>query len=259
MLGLFGPGPNPSAALLIDGQIIAWAEEERFNRIKTAPNSLPIKSTKWCLEYAGITLDQVDKIAYGWDCPNYITNTKDFFISQREIFSDSSIYNQLQEELYLNIYHPDRIKYQLQLGLGSLSVEHKLPEIVYFKHHECHAASAFFSSGFTEGNVITIDGSGEEVSTLLCYASNDKIEVIKSFKLPDTLGGFYATFTEFLGFRAYHDEGKVMGLSFLWRVPGGFTAESLINLYRLIQKLVSLKLTHEFRYIGDHSYGSRYH
>ena len=130
VLGLFGPGPNPSAALLIDGQIIAWAEEERFNRIKTAPNSLPIKSTKWCLEYAGITLDQVDKIAYGWDCPNYITNTKDFFISQREIFSDSSIYNQLQEELYLNIYHPDRIKYQLQLGLGSLSIEHKLPEIV---------------------------------------------------------------------------------------------------------------------------------
>ena len=257
ILGLFGPGPNPSAALLIDGQIIAWAEEERFNRIKTAPNSLPIKSTKWCLEYAGITLDQVDKIAYGWDCPNYITNTKDFFKSQREIFFDNSIFNQLQEEFYLNIYHPERIKYQLQLGLGSLSVEHKLPEIVYFKHHECHAASAFFSSGFTEGNVITIDGSGEEVSTLLCYASDDKIEVIKSFKLPDTLGGFYATFTEFLGFRAYHDEGKVMGLASYGKYQE--------DLQRKLDKFIpfdpdtgEFAVNHKLRYVGDHTYGSRY-
>ena len=62
ILGIFGPGPNPSAALLIDGKIISWAEEERFNRIKTAPNSLPIKATEWCLNYAGITLDSVDKI-----------------------------------------------------------------------------------------------------------------------------------------------------------------------------------------------------
>ena len=74
ILGIFAPGPNPSAVLLINGQIIAWAEEERFNRIKTAPNSFPIKSTKWCLEYAGINLDDIDKIAYGWDSPRYITD-----------------------------------------------------------------------------------------------------------------------------------------------------------------------------------------
>ena len=101
ILGIFAPGPNPSAVLLIDGQIISWAEEERFNRIKTAPNSFPIKSTKWCLEYAGINLDDVDKIAYGWDSPNYITETKDFFLSQQRKFFDDSIYNNLQKELLL--------------------------------------------------------------------------------------------------------------------------------------------------------------
>ncbi len=62
ILGIFGPGPNPSAALLINGEIIAWAEEERFNRIKTAPNSLPIKSAKWCLDYASINLDDVKTV-----------------------------------------------------------------------------------------------------------------------------------------------------------------------------------------------------
>jgi len=257
ILGLFGPGPNPSAALLIDGEIISWAEEERFNRIKTAPNSLPIKSTKWCLEYAGLTLDDVDQIAYGWDSPSYITETKKFFLSQPKEFFDSSSYNHLQTELNLNLYHPDRIKYQLQLGLGSLSVNRKLPEIVFLKHHECHAASAFCSSGYSEGNVISIDGSGEEVSTLLCYASNNKIEVIKSFKLPDTLGGFYATFTEFLGFRPYHDEGKVMGLASY----GKYQEELQNKLDKFIPfdpDTGDFSINPKLRYIGDHTYGGRY-
>ena len=161
IIGIFGPGPNPSAALLIDGQIIAWAEEERFNRIKTAPNSLPVKSIKWCLDYADINLDSVDKIAYGWDCPNYITETKEFFKFQREKFRDKSLYNSLQEDLLLNLYHPDRIQYQLQLSLGKLSISHNIPEVVFYKHHDCHVASAFYSSGFDEANVLSLDGSGE--------------------------------------------------------------------------------------------------
>jgi len=257
ILGIFGPGPNPSAALLINGEIIAWAEEERFNRIKTAPNSLPIKSAQWCLNYASIDLDDVDKIAYGWDSPNYITDTKAFFLAQKKKFFDNSSYNNLQEELLMNLYHPDRIKHQLQLALGPFSSSRKIPKVEFFKHHECHVASAFFSSGFSEGNILSIDGSGEEVSTLLCYASNNKIEVIKSFKLPNTLGGFYATFTEFLGFRAYHDEGKVMGLASY--------GEYQEDLQQKLDKFISFdsetgdfEVNPRLRYIGDHSYGSRF-
>ena len=257
ILGIFAPGPNPSAVLLIDGQIISWAEEERFNRIKTAPNSFPIKSTKWCLEYAGINLDDVDKIAYGWDSPNYITETKDFFLSRQKKFFDDSIYNNLQEELLLNLYHPDRIKYQLQIALGSLSADRKIPEVVFFKHHECHVASAFYSSGFSECNVLSIDGSGEEVSTLLCYASNNKIEVIKSFKLPDTLGGFYATFTEFLGFRPYHDEGKVMGLASYGKYQEKLQ-QKLDKFIPFDTDTGEFTLNPHLRYVGDHTYGNRY-
>ena len=257
ILGIFGPGPNPSAALLINGEIIAWAEEERFNRIKTAPNSFPIKSAKWCLDYAEINLDDVDKIAYGWDSPNYIKGTKAFFLAQKKKFFDNSSYNNLQEELLMNLYHPDRIKHQLQLGLGPFSASRKVPKVEFFKHHECHVASAFFSSGFSEGNILSIDGSGEEVSTLLCYASNNKIEVIKSFKLPNTLGGLYATFTEFLGFRAYHDEGKVMGLASY----GSYQEDLQQKLDKFISfdpETGEFEVNPHLRYIGDHSYGSRF-
>jgi carbamoyltransferase len=257
IIGIFGPGPNPSAALLIDGQIIAWAEEERFNRIKTAPNSLPVKSIKWCLDYADINLDSVDKIAYGWDCPNYITETKEFFKFQREKFRDKSLYNSLQEDLLLNLYHPDRIQYQLQLSLGKLSISHNIPEVVFYKHHDCHVASAFYSSGFDEANVLSLDGSGEEVSTLLCYANNDKIEVIKSFTLPDTLGGFYATFTEFLGFRAYHDEGKVMGLASYGKYRQDLQ-KKLDEFIPFDPSTGEFSINPRLRYVGSHTFGSRY-
>ena len=71
-LGLFGYGPNPSAALVRDGRIVAFAEEERFNRIKTAPNSLPIASLLYCLREAGIDLDAVDGIGFGWESDRYV-------------------------------------------------------------------------------------------------------------------------------------------------------------------------------------------
>lgn len=257
ILGIFGPGPNPSAALLIDGKIIAWAEEERFNRIKTSPNSLPVQSSKWCLDFANIKLDDVDKIAYGWDSPNYISDTKDFFLKQRKIFSDDYSYNHLQEDLLINLYHPDRIAYQLQISLSFLSEKRKIPPIEFFKHHECHVASAFYSSDFKSSNIISIDGSGEEVSTMLCYANQNKIEVIKSFKLPNTLGGFYATFTEFLGFRAYHDEGKVMGLASYGKYQE--------NLQHKLDKFIpfdpntgEFSVNPNLRYIGKHTFGSRF-
>ena len=88
-----------------------------------------------------------------------------------------------------------------------------MPKINFLNHHLCHAASAFFCSGFKESNILTIDGSGEDLTTLLCEAKGNKIKIINKFKIPNSLGGYYATFTEFLGFKPYMDEGKFMGLA----------------------------------------------
>ncbi len=164
------------------------------------------------MKNANLKLSDIDKIAYGWDSPSYIKKTKDFLREKREEIGDQSVYNKLQDDLLTNLYHPERIKHQINMCYSSIDYKVKVPEVIFFKHHDCHIASAFYSSGFEESNVLSIDGSGEEVTTLLCYASREGIKTIKTFKLPNTLGGFYATFTEFLGFRAYHDEGKVIGL-----------------------------------------------
>ena len=257
ILGIFSPGPNPSAALLIDGKIVSWAEEERFDRIKTSPNSFPTKSIRWCLKNSNLKLSDVNKIAYGWDSPRYITNTKKFLELNRIKTADTSTYNKLQEMLLMNLYHPERIKHKIKMCFGSIDYNVKMPEVFFFKHHECHVASAFYSSGFEESNVLSIDGSGEEVTTLLCHASKDGIKTIKSFKLPNTLGGFYATFTEFLGFRAYLDEGKVMGLASY----GEYNEElqqKLDSFIKFDKNNGEFEINPQMRYVGDHTYGSRF-
>jgi len=258
ILGLFGPGPNPSAALLVDGKLVAFVEEERLNRIKTAPNSIPVLAAKACLKKGGIALDELDGIAYGWDCPRYVTEAKAFFEKQRAgATGPASAYNLLQEELLLNLYHPDRVANTLQIGLGSMSKSWRLPPIKYYPHHLAHAASAFYCSKFDEANVITLDGSGEEVTTLLCRAGPKGIEVLKRFELPHTLGGFYATFTEYLDFKAYQDEGKLMGLASY----GKYNEELQRKLDEVIpfdRKTGDFTINPAMRYEGRHTYGSRF-
>lgn len=257
ILGLFGPGPNPSAALLVDGELKAWVEEERLNRIKTAPNSLPIQSAISCLKQAKVSLDEVDSIAYGWDSINYVERTPAFFEKQRQKYNDKDSYNLLQEKLLNNLYHPERIQRGLQLGLGHLSEITKLPPISYFPHHLCHAASAFYVSGFDEANILTLDGSGEETTVLLAVGRGDKIEVIKKFDLPHSLGGFYATITEYLGFKSYVDEGKVMGLASF----GSYNEEIQKKYDQCIKfnfEKGDFSVDPTYRYIGEHTFGGKF-
>lgn len=183
ILGLFGPGPNPSACLLINGEVISWIEEERLNRIKTAPNSIPIMSAKTCLSEGGLTLDDIDGIAYGWDCERYSKDAPIFFKNLRKKYQNSGEFDSLQEEMIINSYHPTRIERALQIGLASLSKKNQLPEIKYYSHHLCHAASTYYCSGFEEANILTLDGSGEEVTTLLASGIGDEIDEIKKFLL----------------------------------------------------------------------------
>jgi carbamoyltransferase len=257
LLGLFGPGPNPSAALLDDGKLVAFVEEERLNRIKTSPNSLPIQAARQCLSMAGLSLDDIGGIGYAWDCENYNREMPAFFSAQNRKYSNQDQYNRLQDESLLNLYHPARIERGLQLGLGSLSKSRKLPKVTYFPHHLCHAASAYYCSGFEEANVLSIDGSGEDTTTLLCVGKQDRLDKLDSFQLPDTLGGFYATFTEFIGFRPYMDEGKLMGLASY----GEYSEELQTKLDKFLpfdRVTGDFTIDPNLRYYSEHHDGSRF-
>lgn len=214
-LGVFGPGPNSSAALCSDDEIIAWAEEERFNRIKTSPNSYPSQAIQFCLREARKKNLELVSVSYAWDCENYAELANENLKSTIEEYPSETDYISLQVQNSLNsLYDPDMIRYDLGIILGKEGIDLEDLEFSFYPHHLCHAASAFYCSGFKEALVITNDGVGEVDSSALYYFDGKgKAEQIESVQLPNTLGGFYASVTEYLGFRPYMDEGKTMGLA----------------------------------------------
>jgi carbamoyltransferase len=254
-LGLFGYGPNPSAALLKGGRIVAIAEEERFNRIKTSPHSLPISAAMYCLREAGITLQDVAAIGFGWDCQRYWEAMPSFYDRMRKKWPVEAEFDQgYYEDYLLSVYNPKKILTDLRLGFawrGHLLDECK---VVFLPHHLCHCASTYFASGFDDAALLSVDGSGEEMTTLLATGKGGVIEPIEHFDLPDTLGGFFATFTEFLGFIPNQDEGKLMGLA----PYGKFSRELQDKLGRILQydpDTGDYSVNPRYRYLGRRTYG----
>lgn len=213
-LGIFGGvGTNPSAALLKGKKIIAFAEEERFTRIKNAPLALPINSIHFCLKEADISIDKVKKISFGWDCPHQFKKVPIFL---------NKLYNKfpaLKNNYNLNLekrvklgYDPDKIFNELKWSFAKKNQKLN-KKIFFYKHHLSHAASTFYASGFNESSILILDGMGEEFTGGFYVGKKNKISCIKKFHLPNTLGGFYSTFTEFFGFKSNSEEGKLMALA----------------------------------------------
>ena len=95
----------------------------------------------------------------------------------------------------------------------------KAPQVVYVEHHLCHAASAFFVSPFKEAAILTVDGRGESTSTMLSVGHGSTIRKLREIKVPHSLCHLYASITDYLGFRAFFDEWKVMGMSAYGKDP----------------------------------------
>ncbi|MBN2328782.1 MAG: carbamoyltransferase [Candidatus Omnitrophica bacterium] len=257
--GIFGYGPNPSAALLEDGKIVAVAEEERFNRIKTASTSLPLQSFLYCLKEASIGVDDLAAIGFGWECDRYLKDMPAFYEKSRREYPPKTDdgYNALHEDYLMNLYHPKRIATDFRQGLATSGIYLDPQKIEFLPHHLCHAANAYYCSGFPEASILTIDGSGEEFTTFHWYGKNSEISELKHYCLPHSLGGYYATFTEFLGFRAYMDEGKLMGLSSY----GRYSDEIQKKLDQVIpydRDSGDFTINPYMRYIGNRTYGRRF-
>lgn len=208
ILGLTTLGDS-AAALIRDGELIAAAEEERFSRRKHH-SGFPYKAVEFCLEYAGITLKDVEHVGHYWKPwilrHKAIQAAKAALIS-RDMFKARADRGVAQvSESYLGMFkHPKRLR------------EHFGPsdfKFHYLEHHQTHAASAFFVSPFESAAILTWDGTGEDTTTLFCRGKGNKIEVLKRIKLPHSLGQFYSAVTNYIGFDMFAgDEWKVMGLA----------------------------------------------
>ncbi|WP_205341347.1 carbamoyltransferase [Denitrificimonas caeni] len=210
ILGLSGAlSHDPSAALYIDGKLIAAVEEERLVRDKHAKNRMPYESAKFCLEQAGITPADVDVVAIPF-APISIFSKARWHYAQRYWYAP----DRALDAILMGNRRYKRYYKKIQWCLEQLGFDLKKVKIEPVEHHLAHAASAYLCSGIKEKTAIMgIDGKGEYATTFFGYGENGKIHKIKEFYDPDSLGGLYGAMTEFLGFEMLDGEFKVMGMA----------------------------------------------
>ncbi len=199
---------DPGAALLIDGELIAAADEERFSRNKHAINEFPVKSIKFCLAKAGIKASDVEIVAYPWSYAAYEGKMWDFF--KRTWLSRPS--DAFKSIIKAKSRHKDKIK-RLNNILSSSGINPDKVKKYFVEHHLAHASSAYHLSGFKDSAIMTMDAAGEFTSTMFAEGKEGKIAKIKEFIYPDSLGMFYSVVTEYLGFEINDGEYKVMGMA----------------------------------------------
>ncbi|MFB3918620.1 MAG: carbamoyltransferase [Candidatus Velamenicoccus archaeovorus] len=209
VLGIAAPfGHDASAAIVVDGKVIAAVEEERFSRKKHAKDECPRRSVEFCLITAGLKPQDIDAVAFPWSLSALRQKRWEYFL--RTLPSNPS---RAYKKFFRNMKeHRGQVafiaKTLRESGFGS----HQ-PEIHWIEHHIAHAASSYFLSGFDKAAVLSIDGGGEITSTLIARAQGTAINKIKEIVAPDSLGNFYSTMTEYLGFEREDGEYKVMGMA----------------------------------------------
>jgi carbamoyltransferase len=203
ILGLSAFYHDSAAALIVDGRIVAAAQEERFSR-KKHDAGFPSAAVAYCLKEAGLELTQVDFVAF-YEKPilkfdrlieTYLAFAPDGFKSFR-----SAIPVWVKEKLFQ--------ERELKRGLGG----HFKRRIVYAMHHNSHAASAFFPSPFEEAAILTMDGVGEWATASYGAGRGNRIQITHEQKFPHSLGLLYSAFTYYCGFKVNSGEYKLMGLA----------------------------------------------
>jgi Carbamoyltransferase N-terminus len=204
ILGLNAYHGDAAAALVVDGQLVAAAEEERFNRIKHVAG-FPSLAARWCLEKAGIPPEELDHIAVSRD-PRANVGQK-LLRTIRHGASARYLKARLQNAAKIRDVRT-ALAEALELDPAALRAT-----VHNVEHHQAHVASAFFVSPFEEAAILSVDGFGDFASTMTAVGRGNSFEVLDRVLFPHSLGIFYAAFTQWLGFPFYGDEGKVMGLA----------------------------------------------
>ncbi len=203
ILGISPIGHDTAATITVDGDIVAACEQERYSKDKHS-SLFPIDAIHDCLKIANLSINQIDMIAVSWD-HIYMLN---------EYYLKLAIKN--KSRLDFLIKDIDRVKELFNL---EDVIKKKLKfqgSIKFFKHHLCHLASSYYSSGFTNALLVSYDGCGEIDTMSIGSGDNGNISLLElPNKYPNSLGLLYAAVTDYLGWKYSCDEGIVMGLATL--------------------------------------------
>ena len=197
---------DSSACIVRDGEVLYAVAEERLSRVKH-DGRFPGLAVQACLEFARVRPSDLDYICFGWSTPwaSYRHEIGDFLRGRHPIS-------------YLNLLNTSRwfLSMQHQRGGQRRFTQQFGPtkaRTLFVDHHRAHAISAYAYSGFAEAAVLVVDGRGAWEATSIWHGRNGRLEHILTIPWPNSLGLFYAAFTDYLGFQPYSDEWKVMGLA----------------------------------------------
>jgi carbamoyltransferase len=218
ILGISAFYHDSAACLVVDGEIVAAAQEERFTRVKH-DHSFPLHAARYCLSEAKLSADNLDYVGF-YDKPllkfdrlletylDYAPSGFGSFLKALPLW--------MKEKLWM----PDLIRTELAKAGGEEDERAAKKRGKQFQwkplfgdHHESHAASAFYPSPFEEAAILTIDGVGEWATSSIGIGKGNEITLLKELRFPDSLGLLYSAFTYYTGFRVNSGEYKVMGLA----------------------------------------------
>lgn len=203
ILGISGLYHDSAAAIVVDGEIIAAAQEERFTRVKHDP-AMPENAIQYCVDEAGLQVGDLDYVGF-YDKPlltfERLLETWVGFAP----FGFPSFIAALPVWIKQKLHIPREIK-------KALGGEYKR-RIVFTQHHESHAASAFFPSPYEEAAILTVDGVGEWATATVGTGRGNRIELHRELRFPHSLGLIYTAFTAYCGFKVNSGEYKLMGLA----------------------------------------------
>ena len=203
ILGISAFYHDSAAALVIDGKIVAAAQEERFTRKKHDP-AFPAKAIEYCLAEAGIGPGDLDYVAF-YEKP-YLKFER--LLETYLAFAPAGL-RSFRQAIPLWLREKLHLRRVMRKGLGK---EFTGP-LVFPEHHETHAASAFLPSPFQEAAILTVDGVGEWATSTIAVGEGNKVRILQEQRFPHSLGLLYSAFTYYCGFRVNSGEYKLMGLA----------------------------------------------
>jgi len=204
ILGISGLYHDASACLVSDGEIVAAAQEERFSRIKNDA-SFPVRSIRFCLDFAGIDAGELDAVCY-YDNP-FLTLDRWLKNGVREAPANAEILGKSHSRLFGQKLWVHHLAKEAVGGLG------RHGKLLVCEHHLSHAASAFYPSPFQSAAILTLDGVGEWATTTIGHGRDNSISLLKQINYPHSLGMLYSAVTYFCGFKVNSGEYKLMGLA----------------------------------------------
>lgn len=202
ILGISAFYHDSAAALVVDGEIVAAAQEERFSR-KKHDEAFPVMAAEYCLREAGIRNDELDFVAFYEKPLRKFDRLLETYLALAPAGFPSflrAIPVWLKDKLFLARHMRENLPGYTKT-------------FVYPSHHESHAASAFFPSPFQDAAILTMDGVGEWATASIGVGKGNRIELLKEMHFPHSLGLLYSAFTYFCGFKVNSGEYKLMGLA----------------------------------------------